>query len=74
MKVKANKSFERITDLTIGRPRKDGEIFEVDESRAKVLLDRNLVSVVEEKEEVKEKAKEDKKTAKKPVKKPRAKK
>lgn len=50
MKVKANKNFESIIDATIGRVRKNGEVWEVSEQRAKVLLEHNLVSVVEEEE------------------------
>lgn len=55
MKLKALQEFERIVDSTIGRTRKNGEIFEVSEERAKVLLNANLVEVVEEKIEKVEK-------------------
>lgn len=48
MKVKAKKRFEYITDNTVNRKRKEGEIFEVDESRAKLLLDHNLIEIVRE--------------------------
>lgn len=48
MKVKAKKRFEYITDNTVNRKRKEGEIFEVDESRAKLLLDHNLIEIVSE--------------------------
>lgn len=56
MKVKANTKFESIIDKTIGRPRKNGEVFEVSEERAKLLMDHNLILIVEEepKEEIKE--------------------
>lgn len=50
MKVKAKKRFEYITDNTVNRKRKEGEIFEVDESRAKLLLDHNLIEIVREAE------------------------
>lgn len=50
MKVKAKKAFESITDLTVNRKRVYGEVFEVTEERAKVLLDRDLVEVIEEEE------------------------
>lgn len=49
MKLKALKSFEKMIDATIGRTRNEGEIFEVDKDRAKILLEHNLVEeVVEE--------------------------
>ena len=54
MKLKALKSFETIIDATIGRKRIEGEIFEVDEDRAKVLLDHELVEVVIEEKPKKE--------------------
>lgn len=67
MKVQAKIHFERVTDVTVGRPRKAGEIFEVSEERAKVLLEHNLVSVLpEEKEEItEEKEKKPRKKVKK---------
>ena len=49
MKVKANQKFEWIVDSTIGRVRVNGEEFEVDEDRAKVLLDKGLIEPLEEK-------------------------
>lgn len=53
MKVKANKEFEWILDSTVGRSRVNGEIFEVDEDRANVLIEKGLVipmdMVIEEK-------------------------
>lgn len=73
MKVKAKKRFEYITDNTVNRKRKEGEIFEVDESRAKLLLDHNLIEIVREVEietpieEVKEETKP-KKRGRKPKK------
>lgn len=48
MKVKAKQEFELIIDATIGRTRNLGEEWEVSEERAKVLLEHNLVTVVEE--------------------------
>lgn len=51
MKVRANKNFESIIDATIGRVRKAGEEWEVNEQRAKLLLDHKLVSIVEEPKE-----------------------
>lgn len=48
MKVKAKQEFGLIIDATIGRPRNLGEEWEVSEERAKVLLEHNLVTVVEE--------------------------
>lgn len=55
MKVKAKKAFESITDLTVNRKRVYGEVFEVTEERAKVLLGRDLVEVVEEEKKPKKK-------------------
>lgn len=46
MRVKANTNFELIIDATIGRPRHNGEEFEVPEERGNLLLSHNLVSVV----------------------------
>lgn len=46
MKVKANKNFENMIDKTVGRKRKEGEIFEVDEARANLLLKHNLVEFI----------------------------
>ena len=51
MKVRAKQGFEFITDSTIGRVRKNGEIFEVDEDRAKLLLKHDLIEVIEEAKE-----------------------
>lgn len=65
MKVQAKIHFERVTDVTVGRPRKAGEIFEVSEERAKVLLEHNLVSVLPEEENTEEKEKKPRKKAKK---------
>ena len=48
MKVKAKQEFGLIIDATIGRTRNLGEEWEVSEERAKVLLEHNLVTVVEE--------------------------
>lgn len=48
MKVKAKQEFGLIIDATIGRTRNLGEVWEVSEERAKVLLEHNLVTVVEE--------------------------
>lgn len=48
MKVKANVNFERVKDMTVGRTRKNGEIFEVDKARAELLFKHNLISIVEE--------------------------
>lgn len=50
MKVRAKQEFELMIDATIGRTRKLGEEWEVSEERAKVLLEHNLVTVVEEPE------------------------
>jgi hypothetical protein len=73
MKVQARHEFENITDITVNRPRKAGEIFEVDEKRAKLLLDHHLIEIlpqeepkVEEiKEEIKEEVKKPRKSKKK---------
>ena len=48
MKLRALKSFEKIIDGSIGRPRKNGEIFEVDQKRAELLLSHKLVEIVPE--------------------------
>lgn len=65
MKVRAKQKFETIIDSTIGRKRKNGEVFEVSEERAKLLLNNDLVDLIEEpkqeiefKEEIKEKTEE----------------
>lgn len=72
MKLKAKKEFEKIIDSTIGRVRKNGEIFEVSEDRAMVLLKANLVEIVEEpkKEVVEEKIAEKQEVAEEIVEKP----
>ena len=53
MKVKAKQEFGLIIDATIGRTRNLGEEWEVSEERAKVLLEHNLVTVVEEPQVIK---------------------
>ena len=68
MKVKALKKFETIKDKTINRVRKEGEVFEVDEKRAELLLKNELIEIINEiKEEVEEAVEEKpkKKSAKK---------
>lgn len=70
MKLVALKKFETINDKTINRPRKEGEIFEVDEARAKLLISNAVAKIYEEPEqEVKEEPKEPKKAVKKAKKK-----
>lgn len=51
MKVQATKKFESIIDATIGRKRPAGEVFEVNEQRAQLLLSRGLVIAVDEPKE-----------------------
>lgn len=74
MKLKAKQEFEKIIDSTIGRVRKNGEIFEVSEDRAMVLLKANLVEIVEEpkievvEEKIVEKQEIDEEIAEKPQK------
>lgn len=48
MKVQARHEFEHVTDVTVNRPRKAGEVFEVSEERGKLLLEHNLVYVLED--------------------------
>ena len=50
-KVKANKNFELPVDITIGRPRQDGEIFIVEDGRAEQLEALGLVEILEDVEE-----------------------
>jgi len=47
MKAKATKHFEHYTDKTVGRVRREGEIFEVDEGRAELLERMGLIEIVE---------------------------
>lgn len=54
MKVKALGKFEHVFDTTVSRTRKRGEIFDVSEERAKVLLMNSLVVIVEEPKEHKQ--------------------
>ena len=72
MKVQARHEFENITDITVNRPRKAGEIFEVDEERAKLLLDHHLIEILPQEEPKAEpKVEEIKEEVKEEVKKPR---
>ena len=48
MKVIARHEFENIIDATINRPRRAGEVFEVDAARANLLLEHHLVEVLPE--------------------------
>lgn len=50
IKVKALKNFEKVIDNTIGRPRKEGETWEVSEDRLKTIqkFTLPLVEVVED--------------------------
>ena len=54
MRVKANTNFELIIDATIGRPRRNGEEFEVSEERGKLLKEHNLVSEIPDLEKMAE--------------------
>ena len=46
MKVIARHEFENIIDATIQRPRRAGEVFDVDEARANLLLEHHLIEVL----------------------------
>ena len=48
MRVIAKRNFEHIIDATIGRPRLEGEEFEVDKDRAQLLKEHDLVIIVRE--------------------------
>lgn len=52
MKLRAKQKFEFVTDLIVKRPRKNGEVFEASEERAKALLENNLVEIVDESDQV----------------------
>lgn len=57
MKVEALERFEHVLDMTVKRKRVKGEIFDVDEDRAKLLESHNLVKILDKKEEPKEEPK-----------------
>lgn len=65
MKVRATKQFESIIDGAIGRPRKEGEEWEVDQERAFHLVEHGVAVIVEEKAEVIEEEKPKKRGRKK---------
>lgn len=48
VKVKAKAKFERTLDATTGKFRKEGEEWEVDEARAKLLFDNGYVTIIDE--------------------------
>lgn len=57
MKVRAKETFGHVLDLTVNRARLEGEVFEVGEERADLLLSMDLVDVIVEDKEKLEKMK-----------------
>ena len=67
MKVKAKRRFEYVIDTTVNRIRREGEIFDVNDERAKLLLKHHLIEILPEEiaERVIEKSEEIKTNVKK---------